>query len=302
MNAFKLKASRFYIIISFCFLFQFEGSSQYDPKDYTSFINIIEFDSLAISQLTPSKAKSLYYIKDALENKPKPLVKMHCRTNSSKGNRLDNQFSEIAEMALPLGLNSITVDSSKIKGVLCEYWISLYRMKIDQIHINEKIVADNLICVLGKFDDNYKKGKAFKINGRKVQLMPYEYVQRTIAKGKRGSVKINGQRAELIGGENGGEAFFHAVPQSNFNSPMYINLGSNFGALGLFISIPLNSKKKIKGLKRNFSYFLYNIYKEKVVVAKTREALIAAKKKEWREKQAAEEAKKKAKEEKKKKG
>lgn len=82
-----------------------------------------------------------------------PLARIHCKTNSSKGNRLDDQFDTIAELGLPLGLNSIWVDTSIIDSVICEYWISFYRLKLDQIVVNDTIVADNILCVYGKYDN-----------------------------------------------------------------------------------------------------------------------------------------------------
>lgn len=275
-----------------------QASSQFHQENNNSyfFVKVLEYYSTAISKLEPSRAKGLYYVQDTFAAQMQPLATIHGKTSGTRHHRLDNQFEEISKEALKLGLNSIRVDSSAINGIECEYWISLYRMNFDQIQINESIVGNNHLCVLGKFDDQNKLGKSFRINGREVQLMPYEYVQRKIAIGKRGSVDLNGSRLELVGGENGGELFINASSKPFFNASLNLNIGASFGALGMLVSIPLNSKnnKKVNGIERNFSHFLYNIYNEKIVIAKTRDSMIAAKKKEWREKKAAEEAKKKA--------
>ena len=279
----------------------FQANCQFHQEENNSFLKVLEFDSIAISQLDPSNAKGLYYVHDSLVNQITPLATMHIKTSGFRHHRLDNQFEIITEKALKIGLNSIRVDSSIITGVVCEYWVSLYRMKLDQIKINESIVGDNLLCVFGKFDNKDKPGNAFKINGRKIKLMPYEYIQRSIAIGKRGSVDINNTRLELLGAEVGGELFINASSKPFFNASLNLNIGASFGAIGMLASIPLNSRnnRKVNGIERNFSHFLYNIYNEKIVVAKTRDSMIAAKKKEWREKKAAEEAKKEAKEKKK---
>jgi len=288
------------LITVFCYQ---SGVSQFHQEPSSSFFKVIEFDSLAIENINPSNAKELYYVQDSLKNKLKSLARIHLKTSGKRHHRLDNQFELITEMALPLGLNSIKVDSAKVTGIVCEYWVSLYQMNDDQIEQNESIVGDNLICVFGKFDDKNKKGKSFKINGRKIELMPYEFIKRNIPIGKRGSVNINNQRFELLGQNKGGEAFFDTFKNSFFGSSGGSNQSLNFQKGGFFISIPINGNSNNNALQtnRNFAYFLYNIYNEKVVIAKTREALIAAKKKEWREKKAAEEAKKKAKEKHKKK-
>ena len=304
MNAPSMKniaLSAMTLLMSICINFQADCQFYQEDNNQYFFLKVLEFDSTSIAQLKPSKAKRLYYVQDTFAAQMKPLATLHGKTCGTRHHRLDNQFEEISKEALRLGLNSIKVDSSVIDGIVCEYWVSLYRMKFDQIQINAKIVGDNLLCVFGKFDDQNKLGKSFKINGRKIRLMPYEYIQRKIAIGKRGSVDINNSRLELLGAEKGGELFINAASKPFFNSSLNLNIGASFGALGMLVSIPLNSKnnKKVNGIERNFSHFLYNIYNEKIVIAKTRDSIIAAKKKEWREKKAAEEAMKKAKEKKK---
>jgi|GEM_PF-5418486 len=278
------------------------ATAQFDQKGESSFLNIIEKDSKALALLHESRVKNLYYVQNEISKEVRPLMKMHCKTSGWRYERLDNQYKLITEKAISLGLNSIRVDSSVINGTVCEYWISLYYLGKQQINRNESIVGDNLLCVFGKFDDKYKKGKSFKINGRKIELMPYEFVQRNIAIDKRGSVDINRSRIELVGGKEGGELFLDGSASNSSNISVAINVGRSFGKYSMIISQPLSGKNNVRGIPRNFAYFLYNIYKEKVVIAKTREAMIAAKRKEWREKKAKEEAKKKAKEEKKKKG
>lgn len=150
----------------------------------------------------------------------------------------------------------------------------------------------------GKFDDKIKKGNLFKINGRKIDLMPYEYIQRNIPIGKNGSIEINYARYQLVGGEEGGEVFFNASKSPFFSSQNTLNFRSNFGVSGILNSIPLNAKneknakttKSKNRVSRNFSYFLYNIYNEKIVIARTRDGIIAAKEKELAEKRKAKEA------------
>ncbi len=302
MNARTLRMHKSFtllIISIFAFGYSFTANCQIFQEENKNdfFVEISELDSKAISRLKPSKAKRLYYVQDTFANQLKPMATFHGRTCGARSFRLDNQFQVISKKALKIGLNSIRIDSSKIDGIVCEYWGTLYRMKFNQIQTNEKIVMNNLLCVFGKFDNKYQPGKSFKINGRKIQLMPYEYVKRNIAVGKRGSVELRGSRLELVGGVEGGEAFY-ATKGMSIETSLMLSIGASLLTSPLGLSVMVTGGKA-EPIPKTFAYVLYNIYNEKIVIAKTRDAMIEAKRKEWREKKAIEEAKKKAKEEKK---
>jgi hypothetical protein len=171
---------------------------------------------------------------------------------------VNDLFSSFWNKANQLGGNSYIVDSIHTSNNEIEVHISIYYLTDKQIEQNSKLFIPNKIYVFGDVKDFYGKKKTIKVNERKENLYPFEYLSINNWVDQKTIISIGGIFGSkfLIRGERDHEPIFLSLQG--------LKLGSSYGMDGsVGMTISTGSFYKIDF---ELGKFMIQIYKERELV------------------------------------
>ena len=161
-------------------------------------------------------------------------------------------FNTFWEMSNKFGANSYVID--KVERVSDTIYVQISVYYIDTaFEDNFKLYPKNMVYVFGDLDVKRGNIKKIKLNGKKVELAPLEYIETQNEVGKYATVSIGGflgAKVDIYGREE--------------RLPVYLSLNGFGIGPGNFnqISISFNTGR-IYPVEMNFGQFLLNILSKK---------------------------------------
>lgn len=113
--------------------------------------------------------------------------------NKQGKKNLSQTYMEFYDMALKTGANSFTIEDIKTEDSRYIVIVSLYNLNEEKMQENFSYYEDNIVVVFGDLNTkNTEKPKGCKINGQKVEIMPYTYVKNRNEIGGKTKISVGG--------------------------------------------------------------------------------------------------------------
>ncbi|MDU1889514.1 MAG: hypothetical protein E6767_02385 [Dysgonomonas sp.] len=113
--------------------------------------------------------------------------------NRNGKNNLAQTFNKFTKMGIDAGANSYTIEDVEAEESQYIVTISLYNLDSEKMQENFSHYEENIIVLFGDLNtNNLDKPKTCKVNGKKVEVLPYHYEKYEVDEGEKFKVSIGG--------------------------------------------------------------------------------------------------------------